>query len=235
MSLIELTIRRLRAKTAAFMNEDGDPRVAGLAELSALREKQNLPTPAAFVLPGGESVSSVDGQGTVFDVFSITYAFTVVVWLKADYDTRGQEPTHRLEAIRDELLEALVPWHPRPGSTGFRYLGMEPGGLDADRSVYLFNFSVMEEINMGCIPEFGDQHPAQVLADRFGGTATIPDICEDGQLGHSKPIGVYLADKPCDGADNASQINCPDDKPEAYFGAELKERADATDDECPSS
>jgi hypothetical protein len=194
-SLIRLTIGRLR-RTATRFND----RVAGLAELNRLREEQNLSTPSAFVLPGGESVTQQHGQGGVVQSMSIRTNLTILVWLDANADPRGQHATMETEDVRDELTTALLSWRPTADHEGFSYRGMDLGGQDQDRAVFLYQFATTQHLKLGCgRVVIGGVDPAVAVAQRLEAFHEAPTEVDPvtGALRHRRGVGLTWSDAGC--------------------------------------
>ena len=139
MSLMDDVITKLRAATSGF-----GTRIAGAAELAVIEDdeiRSGLGLPFALVVPIREAVdaSHEDGlQTTVIEEFG------VVIGVDNTPDTRGQASAAALEALRDEVITALVGWTPTPTDTihqPVKYIGGEFLDMDREALVFVYDFS----------------------------------------------------------------------------------------------
>jgi hypothetical protein len=93
---LQAVIIRLRGLATTFEN-----RVAGSAEFDLVQlQQRDFPHPAAWVIPTRELATTT----------TIEERFAVVVAIDNRPDERGQTAAESLDAVRTEILDALVDW-----------------------------------------------------------------------------------------------------------------------------
>lgn len=127
--MITETIARLEANKATI----GLKLVAGAAQFQAAADTNPTATPAAYVLPLGETPGARQFSGD--DIQKFETACAVVLALRNVADPNGGAVQGDLQALRDGIKTALLGWVP---AEGFASLSRGRGGLMAFKDGHLW-------------------------------------------------------------------------------------------------
>lgn len=129
-------IRALRERCSSL-----EERVGGAAQWAGLERAENVPLPAAYVVPIREDAGEQQSQSGYYQV--VTNRFGVIVLVPNCADERGQDAWRWVESLRPEVFRAILSWHMEPKAQ-FDIIVYQGGSLiymDPARAAYQFEFS----------------------------------------------------------------------------------------------
>lgn len=128
---IGAVISRLRTQATSF-----ETRIFGAAEFAAADENRTgITRPTAWVIPRNEEAEAA----------TVREEFGVIVAVDNSRDAQGRQAAADLDALRDELLAALIGWSPTAKHRGVVYESASLGGADGELLMFQYVFSSLLE------------------------------------------------------------------------------------------